>query len=264
MALFKKKEEKKKKHGFRNFLAILLILIAVAIVVVVLMLKSKVSEVYEADQEAYNYLAHPRSGISVDNTFPDETVFVPNGGNRGGVIIYPGDGISEDAYLPLAEKIAEKGVVCIVVQMPNKISILGADKADKARSHWPDVKRWIVVGHAEGANAAEEHVLKRKTAYAGIVLLGARMTRDFSESDIKVLQILATEDKICSPEYAQKTSVPNPKYIITDLIQGGCHSYFGMYGMQKGDGKPTISWEEQMNEVVDEIDKFITSAKALE
>ena len=30
------------------------------------------------------------------------------------------------------------------------------------------------------------------------------------------------------------------------VIDGGCHAYFGMYGVQKGDGTPGIGNEEQI------------------
>ncbi|MCF0206701.1 MAG: alpha/beta hydrolase, partial [Bacteroidales bacterium] len=35
------------------------------------------------------------------------------------------------------------------------------------------------------------------------------------------------------------------------VIEGGCHSYFGWYGMQDGDGEPSISRDEQINRTVD-------------
>jgi hypothetical protein len=37
------------------------------------------------------------------------------------------------------------------------------------------------------------------------------------------------------------------------VIEGGCHSYFGSYGMQEGDGMPTITREEQLEETVEAI-----------
>lgn len=32
------------------------------------------------------------------------------------------------------------------------------------------------------------------------------------------------------------------------LIPGGCHAYFGMYGLQKGDGTPSISNTRQIQQ----------------
>ena len=41
------------------------------------------------------------------------------------------------------------------------------------------------------------------------------------------------------------------------MIDGGCHAYFGMYGTQDGDGKPTISNEEQIVLTVENIIKMM-------
>ena len=40
------------------------------------------------------------------------------------------------------------------------------------------------------------------------------------------------------------------------IIECGCHSYFGMYGAQDGDGVPTITVEEQLSITAKEIMKF--------
>ena len=42
------------------------------------------------------------------------------------------------------------------------------------------------------------------------------------------------------------------------IIEGGCHSYFGMYGEQEGDGNPTISNIEQIEITAEEIVKFLS------
>ena len=41
------------------------------------------------------------------------------------------------------------------------------------------------------------------------------------------------------------------------VIDGGCHAYFGMYGVQKGDGLPNISNEKQIKITVDSIVKIV-------
>ena len=45
-------------------------------------------------------------------------------------------------------------------------------------------------------------------------------------------------------------------------IEGGCHAYFGMYGEQDGDGKPTITAEEQIRTTAEYINNFILGAGA--
>ena len=35
------------------------------------------------------------------------------------------------------------------------------------------------------------------------------------------------------------------------VIEGGCHSYFGAYGLQKGDGEAEITLNEQLTDTAD-------------
>ena len=57
-----------------------------------------------------------------------------------------------------------------------------------------------------------------------------------------------------------KKSLPN---LGTDycekIIEGGCHSYFGSYSLQNGDGNPTITNEKQMKEAATIISEWINN-----
>ena len=48
-----------------------------------------------------------------------------------------------------------------------------------------------------------------------------------------------------------------PENFSEIIIDGGCHAYFGMYGFQEGDGKPTITNVEQINQTSKAISKLI-------
>ena len=54
----------------------------------------------------------------------------------------------------------------------------------------------------------------------------------------------------------EKYKVNLPNDFTEIVIEGGCHAYFGMYGLQKGDGTPTISAEEQIILTADYIFNF--------
>lgn len=41
------------------------------------------------------------------------------------------------------------------------------------------------------------------------------------------------------------------------IIKGGCHAFFGQYGLQEGDGMPNITALEQMEKTAEEIGKYI-------
>ena len=48
-----------------------------------------------------------------------------------------------------------------------------------------------------------------------------------------------------------------PEYFTEKILEGGCHGQFGSYGVQKGDGTPTITQQEQVEETVEDILVFV-------
>ena len=64
---------------------------------------------------------------------------------------------------------------------------------------------------------------------------------DFSSSNIPVLSIVASHDKILNWEKYEASKSRLSKASEELVIEGGNHSGFGMYGEQKGDGKASIS-----------------------
>lgn len=48
-----------------------------------------------------------------------------------------------------------------------------------------------------------------------------------------------------------------PTDTIEIILKGGCHTQFGRYGSQDGDGTPTISSEKQIRQTAEAIAAFI-------
>lgn len=41
------------------------------------------------------------------------------------------------------------------------------------------------------------------------------------------------------------------------ILEGGCHTGFGSYGIQKGDGTPTLTAEEQQQQTADALAQWM-------
>ena len=48
-----------------------------------------------------------------------------------------------------------------------------------------------------------------------------------------------------------------PEHFTEKILEGGCHGQFVSYGVQKGDGTPTITQQEQVEETVEDILAFV-------
>ena len=91
--------------------------------------------------------------------------------------------------------------------------------------------------------------------YDGLILLGSYSTADLSETDLTVLSVYGSEDKVMNRDKYHEYKSNLPGDFIEVVIEGGCHAYFGMYGAQEGDGEPAISNEQQIFLTAEQIFK---------
>ena len=108
-----------------------------------------------------------------------------------------------------------------------------------------------MAGHSLGGSTAASYLGKHTDEYDGLILLAAYSTADLSDSDLKVLSVYGSNDGVLSMEKYEENKSNLPDDFSEVVIDGGCHSYFGCYGAQDGDGSPTISQDDQVRETVD-------------
>lgn len=172
---------------------------------------------------------------------------------RGGLIFYPGALVDHRAYAPLMQALCDRGVLCLLVQMPLDLAVLDMKAADGLQELHPETERWLIGGHSLGGAMAASYVHKNAEAYEGLVLLGAYSTADLSRTDLSVLSIYGSEDGVLNREKYAQCMKHYPQDFEEIVIDGGCHAYFGDYGAQKGDGVPAISVQEQIEITADAI-----------
>jgi len=114
------------------------------------------------------------------------------------------------------------------------------------------------MGHSLGGVAAASYISKVQDDYEGIIFLASYPSVDLSETDLRILSVVGSEDKVLNHKNYNKNLIQKQtRETYETLLQGGCHSYFGSYGHQKGDGEPTITEEEQRDYTVEAIYSFI-------
>ena len=183
-------------------------------------------------------------------------VFTPKSYDHG-LIFYPGAKVEYSSYAPLMKELAKKDILCVIVEMPFDIAIFDINAANGVKEEYPSVSHWYIGGHSLGGYCASSYADKHRDELDGLILLAAYTTSDLSDSSLNVISIYGSNDKVLDMN-KYKDSYPllptNTKELI---IQGGCHSYFGSYGAQKGDGIPEISSSEQIKQTADFIEDNI-------
>jgi len=214
-----------------------------------------VNDYYRAEMDA---IVEFNAGTEVlKKVLKDNTIVYEGSAAEIGLIFYPGGKVEYTAYEPLMKSLASEGIMCVLVEMPFHLAVLDVNAAEGIQEMYPDIKNWYIGGHSLGGSMAAAYLKENADYYDGLILLGAYSTADLSETDLEVLSIYGSEDKVLNNEkYLEyKTNLPGDFSEV--VIDGGCHAYFGMYGQQEGDGSPTLSNEEQIRITTDEIIKMI-------
>ena len=189
------------------------------------------------------------------------TVVMPKNDKPGtyienGLIFYPGGLVEYHSYLQLMTYCAENGFACFLVKMPHDFAFMNKRAAGKFLKLHPEIKNWYVAGHSLGGAMAASYVSKHIDKFDGLILLAAYSTHDLSDSNLKVLSIYGSNDRVLNLDHYQKfkKNLPLVGNGLTEIIiDGGNHSQFANYGFQEGDGKAEISADEQQRITADEI-----------
>lgn len=181
-----------------------------------------------------------------------EGYFFDGKGEEEALIFYPGGKVEFTAYAPMLHGLAEQGIDCFLVKMPANLAVFGKDKADKMIEDY-NYHQWYMAGHSLGGAMAASYASEHLEDISGLVLLGAYASEDISKANFPVLILYGSEDKIMNRENFQKYRSNLPENTTILELQGGNHGNFGNYGHQEGDGKASISSEEQQSLVIKSI-----------
>ena len=183
--------------------------------------------------------------------------FYPNKEPLAGLIFYPGGKVDHTAYTPLMVELAQRGILCALVEMPFHLAVFDSDAAEHIPAQFSNVHSWYLCGHSLGGAMASSYLSHNSADFQGLILLGAYSTADLSKSGLSVLSVCGSEDLVLNRDAYEKNQSNLPKDSIETVLEGGCHAGFGMYGPQKGDGSPTLSSAEQITQTADLISEFI-------
>ncbi len=245
-----KKEQNKKKRILKR-------LIAIFIVFALLFgaCAYYVNDYYRADLGSIAAFSHNEK--TERKILDDETIVFKPEKVKAGFIFYPGGKVEYTAYIPLMEELAKKGIMCVLLKMPLNLAVLDVNGAEGVQEMYPEIENWYLGGHSLGGSMAATYLADNVEDFEGLVLLGSYSTADLSEGNVKVLSVFGSEDKVMNKEKYDEYKNNLPEDFSEEIIDGGCHAYFGMYGEQEGDGTPNITNEEQIQKTAEIIKDFI-------
>ncbi|WP_418969738.1 alpha/beta hydrolase [Alloscardovia omnicolens] len=185
-------------------------------------------------------------------------------GDEKGQIVFYGGGLVEDAsYAKLGAKLADRGYSFYLIHSTLNLPVLSIQKAQQV-IHRYGLKHVYLGGHSLGGVVAAMNAENAGDAGSsgeidGLLFLASYPPEsvDLSSRKLRVLSLTASNDKVLQWDNYEKAKKRLPSDASYVTIDGGNHSGFGLYGHQRGDGEATISADEQQDEIVDQIARFI-------
>lgn len=205
----------------------------------------------KAKDGAKKYL---ESTTEVEVTKTDFGYFFDGSGTGSALIFYPGARVEAEAYAPIMYMLAERGIDTFIVKMPFNFPMLGMYDAKKVIDNY-EYDNYYISGHSLGGIMAANYSAKNEKI-SGVITMAAYPTKKLPDR-VKVLSIYGSNDKVLSMKDYDKYKKNFSNGFEEIVIDGGNHSQFGLYGLQKGDGEAKITAEEQHEIVTNEIFNFI-------
>ena len=164
-----------------------------------------------------------------------------------GLVFVPGARVDPRAYANLLRPVARAGYLVTVLKPPFTLALPNSTQPESVIQNHPDIRYWAVGGHSLGGVAAaayaDDHPITGLLLYASYP--ASRMTR----TDLTVTSVSGSADGLATPakvEAAKPLLGDSTRYVV---VEGGIHSFFGDYGLQPGDGTPTIAREDAQAQI---------------
>lgn len=157
-----------------------------------------------------------------------------------GVAFIPGALVDPRAYENILAPLVVAGYPVYIAKPALGLAFAVPDVVADAESAAPQVEQWVVAGHSLGGAVASGQT----EGAAGLILLGAYPIDDISSADVPVLSISGSNDTLTTPQDVADSKATLPPQAQFVVIDGGVHAFFGDYGQQRGDGRPTTSRQD--------------------
>jgi pimeloyl-ACP methyl ester carboxylesterase len=181
-------------------------------------------------------------------------VLAPAEGATGeGLVFIPGAKVDPWAYASkLSGLVRDAGVTVVITKPWLNLAFFDLRPLSAFTDLAPDVRTWMVGGHSLGGVRA----CQLATDADGLALFASYCANDLSQSGLPVLSLSGSEDGLSTPEKIRGAAHLLPADAQFVEISGASHSSFGDYGLQPGDGTPSIGDEDMIGRITQTVGTF--------
>ena len=179
------------------------------------------------------------SDVAVSSSATTITLTPRSDPARTGLVFQPGARVDPRAYVPLLTRIATVGYLVVIVKQPLGIGFTAIGAPDAVVAAHPEVLRWAVGGHSLGGVAASSYAGGHHPRVTGLLLWASYPLGSLADSGLRVASVSGTRDGLATPADIEASRPDLPADTTYTAVDGGVHAFFGDYGPQPGDGRPT-------------------------
>ncbi len=214
-----------------------------------------VSDYERATEPAINALDSTEL-VTVENG-KNYIVYQPTTDAKCALLFYPGGKVEPTVYSRIFSQLAEHRIQTVVVKMPFNLAMFNINGAEEALNDFGDIDTWYFGGHSLGGVFGTEYLKNNSDEFVGMIYLASYPNSDISNLDLDVITINGTLDTVIRRENYDAAKPKLPSDAIYYNIEGGNHTQFGDYNLQKGDTEATITAEQQQSIIVEKILEFL-------
>jgi pimeloyl-ACP methyl ester carboxylesterase len=175
-------------------------------------------------------------------------VMTPTSGATGdGLVFYPGAKVDPWAYASKLSGVVAEGTTVVIVKPWLNLAFFDLRPLSTFTELAPEVDDWAVGGHSLGGVKA----CQLASEAGRLVLFASYCATDISDTSVGVLSISGSEDGLSTPQKIDENRHLLPGDAQLVQIDGASHSSFGDYGLQPGDGTPSISDEDMIQQITE-------------
>lgn len=173
-----------------------------------------------------------------------------------GFIIYPGAKADESSYAYIAQQLNAEGHTAVIPNIPLHMSVWGPEQGLEIIEDNPEVEKWFLIGHSLGGLPISQIAAKQPEKLEGIAFVASLMICDLSDTDLSAIRITAEHDGVMPDKMMESNLDYLPENSTSVMIEGANHNQFGAYWHPGFDGKATITWKEQQDQMISLILDF--------
>lgn len=179
-----------------------------------------------------------------------------------GVVLLQKNKVDEKAYFYLANTLQKKGYNVFIPKNFLKQPAFSINIIDKMQKRYNNIDNWVIGCHGNSCGTFERYSTQLTNKITGLFYLGALPKEKTIKSNVPICVIYGVNDSVINKSVLTDDNILyHSDNVEVYIIEGGNHTNFGYYKLDRNDTEASITAKEQQDIVARRLQQFITKIK---